>query len=136
MSDTNNMKECIDMCWSCRDTCQKTLFTHCLPMGGAHVEEEHVKIMLECIDICQIAADFMTRQSPHHGLTCGVCAEICTACADSCDRLDSEHMKECAEICRRCAEHCEETSERTMKQQTGPLIGGRKPFPAQGEGRA
>jgi hypothetical protein len=105
------MKNATQTCWECRHECQETLFTHCLEMGGAHVEAAHVRLMTDCIQICQISADFMVRNSPFHAGVCAVCADICDACAISCDAIQSEEMKRCAEICRRCAASCREMSE-------------------------
>lgn len=100
------MQECIRICWECRNECQETLYSHCLAEGGEHVEEAHVKLMADCIQICQAAADFMTRRSPVHASVCAACAEVCEACAASCARIGDEVMQACAEICRKCAEHC------------------------------
>ncbi len=107
----NTNQNCITTCWECRDECQKTLFTHCLYEGGKHVTPEHVKLMTDCIQICQAAADFMTRQSSLHASVCAACDEICEACAKSCEAIGGEHMKRCAEICRRCAQTCREMSQ-------------------------
>jgi len=101
-------EECIQLCWTCRDTCQKVFFHHCLEEGGEHVEQDHVKMMTDCIDICQIAADFMVRGSDHHQQICATCAEICEDCAKSCERIGGAKMQECADICRRCADKCRE----------------------------
>lgn len=106
--DHGSMSECIQLCWECRNECQKTLFTHCLEMGGKHVEKEHVKLMADCIQACQTAADFMVRNSQFHTSECTACADICEACAVSCDRIGGEEMKRCAELCRRCAQSCRE----------------------------
>ncbi len=38
------------------------------------------------------------------------CAEICEACAESCDRIGGKEMESCAEACRRCAQSCREMS--------------------------
>lgn len=106
----NANQDCILICWQCRDTCIKTLYTHCLYEGGKHVEPEHVKLMNDCIEICQLAADFMTRQSSLHVVVCASCADVCEACARSCEAVGGNHMQGCAEICRRCAESCREMS--------------------------
>jgi hypothetical protein len=53
----------------------------------------------------------MLRQSDFHMKTCGLCAEICTACAKSCERMgQDEQMKTCAAACRACAESCQKMS--------------------------
>src|SRR5688572_22077379 len=61
---------CIELCWSCRDTCQSMLFNHCLAKGGPHVAPDHVRLMTDCIQICQTSADFMTRNSALHSHIC------------------------------------------------------------------
>lgn len=106
--DTVNedMKDCTQMCWECRATCQETLFNHCLEEGGRHVAPDHVRVIMDCIEICQTAADFMTRNSPLYLATCAACADICEACARSCEKIGGDHMNRCAEHCRRCAESC------------------------------
>lgn len=102
------LKECIQICWDCRTECLESLYDHCLPTGGKHAETEHVKLMADCIQACQTAADFMLRNSRLHTSECAACADVCEACADSCERLGDAKMKRCAEICRRCAQSCRE----------------------------
>lgn len=102
--------DCIKQCQECSDVCQNTLYNHCLPMGGEHTEAQHVKLMIDCIQVCMSAADFMNRKSPHHDAICAVCADICQECAESCDRIGGKEMEHCAEVCRSCAQSCREMS--------------------------
>lgn len=108
-------KDCIETCWACRHSCQDTLFNHCLLEGGAHTEADHVRLMTDCIQMCQAAADAMVRNSPRHAVICAACADICEACALSCEAIPGDHMKECARTCRECAEQCRRMG--TMKQK-------------------
>lgn len=110
MQANADLRECILKCRECSEECHETLINICLPKGGKHVEAEHVRMMLDCIQICQMSADFMTRNSPHHFDICNVCAEICEACAESCEAL-GEEMQVCVEACRTCANSCREMSE-------------------------
>ena len=105
---SREMQQCIEECLRCHGICLQTV-AHCLEMGGRHAEPSHIVLLLDCSEICQISANFMLRSSDRHHLTCGVCAEICRACADDCERLagDDQMMRQCAEECRRCAESCE-----------------------------
>ena len=105
-AQNNDVKDCVILCWTCRTECHETLFLHCLPTGGEHANAEHVKIMTDCIQICQAAADYMTRGSIMHAEVCVACADVCEACAESCESLGGEEMKRCADICRRCAQKC------------------------------
>jgi hypothetical protein len=101
------MRECIQNCLSCHAVCVETA-AHCLRMGGKHAEERHIKLLLDCAQICATSADFMLRGSEMHGLTCGVCAEVCRSCAEDCEHMadGDQQMLACAEMCRRCADSC------------------------------
>jgi hypothetical protein len=101
------MDRCIELCWECRTACMDTLYGHCLQMGGKHVEQAHVKLMSDCIEICQVCADFMRRGSAMHQAACRACADICAACAQSCETVGGEDMEACAKICRACSKECE-----------------------------
>lgn len=121
MLPKNGLEECIDACWQARHSCQKTLFEHCLKKGGEHTAPAHIELMISCMEICQTAADFMTRSSIVHAAICSACAIVCDACADSCeDILDEgkvcDDMQRCADLCRIAAKSC-----RTMGQETFPL---------------
>jgi len=102
------MRQCIEECTRCHAICLETV-GHCLELGGKHADPAHIRLLLDCADICRTSADFMLRGSDLHPRTCGVCAEVCRACADSCERMgrDDQMMQQCAQQCRRCAESCE-----------------------------
>lgn len=101
------MQECIDRCLSCHAICVETI-PHCLGMGGEHAESTHIGTLLDCADLCQTAADFMSRGSPAHPETCALCADACDRCAEECERLGENdvQMQRCAQHCRACAESC------------------------------
>jgi hypothetical protein len=107
----NAMRECIQNCQECHAICTETV-AHCLEKGGKHAAAEHIRLLLDCAEICATSADFMLRVSPEHARTCGVCAELCSQCADSCEQLGKgdQTMSQCAELCRRCAQSCERMS--------------------------
>lgn len=100
------LTDCIATCAECHETCEQMIFSHCLEMGGKHVQPDHLKLMADCAQICLTAADFMIRKSPRHGLVCRVCAEICEACAKDCESIGD--MDECVGVCQRCAASCRE----------------------------
>jgi hypothetical protein len=81
----------------------------CLEMGGRHVEPVHFRVMMNCAQLCQTAADFMLSRSPFHAQLCALCAEICDACGDSCEAVGG--MPQCVEVCRSCAESCRQVVE-------------------------
>jgi len=100
------MQQCIQECLTCHSTCLQAV-SHCLQMGGKHADPRHITLLLDCAEICQTSANFMLRGSALHGRTCGVCAEVCERCAQSCEQMgDDATMRACADECRRCAESC------------------------------
>jgi hypothetical protein len=107
---TSEMQECIDNCTGCHATCLETV-THRLKKGGRHAEADHIRLLLDCAQICATSADFMLRGSDLHTATCRACAEVCARCAEDCERLaDDDIMRRCAEECRACAESCRRMS--------------------------
>ena len=100
------MDRCIEVCQSCHETCVESI-THCLHLGGKHIEPDHLRTLMDCADICITDAQFMMRNSPLHQEVCAACATVCEACAKSCEALAEERqMQLCADQCRRCAELC------------------------------
>jgi len=75
-------------------------------MGGAHTAPAHIKLLISCAEICQVAVNFMARRSEFARQVCMLCAELCQACAASCNKLNDPSMQKCAEMCRRCAKAC------------------------------
>ena len=102
------MQDAIKACLDCHSMCLDTAMNDCLQRGGRQAEQKHLRLMLNCAELCQTSANFMLSDSPLHGRVCGVCAEACEACAKSCDQVGE--MSECAEECRKCAESCRRMS--------------------------
>ena len=102
----DEMLACIQTCLDCHRSCLDTI-PYCLQQGGMHSEANHIRLMMDCAEICQTSANFMLRGSDLHMYTCGACAEICARCAADCDRMsDDQRMAACAEECRRCSDSC------------------------------
>lgn len=102
-----SMDECIERCLECAEACE-ALVPHCLAMGGEHASVAHIRLLMDCADICTLSSRFMIRGSDLHMETCATCAAICDACAKDCERLagDDQVMRDCALACRRCEESC------------------------------
>jgi len=98
------METCIRECLECSSTCLRMAATHCLELGGPHVEPVHYRTMLDCAEICQTSAHFMQRNSTLHAYVCRACATVCEECARSCEAIGD--MEECVITCRRCSESC------------------------------
>ena len=100
------MNQCMKNCNECSEICMKTIM-HCLQKGGDHASPEHIRLMMDCAEICKMSASFMARGSDHAGRIAEICAEICEKCAESCEAMaDDSEMARCADICRQCAESC------------------------------
>lgn len=116
---SKDMQSCIDNCLECAATCEQTL-SYCLSQGGKHAEAKHIKLLLDCIDICHTSARLILRGSEQHSVTCRACADICRLCADACNAMGDETMKRCATVCEKCASSCESMSGVSgTRQQTG-----------------
>ena len=105
-TEESRIERCIEACLECRRVCFEMAMTHCLKQGGAHVEQGHLSLMLNCASLCQTTADFMLAGSALHAEVCRVCADVCAACAQSCARLAG--MEACERACRRCETLCSE----------------------------
>ena len=100
---SKEMDECINGCLACHATCLQTV-EHCLEKGGAHAAREHIRLLLDCAELCEVSAHVMIRQSPFQGRICALCAEACRACEADCRSMGDVVDLRCAESCRRCAE--------------------------------
>jgi len=102
----HEIQHCIDVCQECHEACL-ALVDHCLRKGGRHADAAHIRMLLDCAQICGTSADFMIRGSDLHPETCRACAAVCDRCAEDCTRLgDDEAMRACVDVCHRCAQSC------------------------------
>jgi hypothetical protein len=101
----NEYQSCIDLCSKCAMTCD-----HCAAscMKEPHVTEliPCIRLDLECVAICRAAIRIMILESNHANAVCQLCADICIACAEECEKHDHDHCRECAAVCRECAAEC------------------------------
>ena len=106
-------KQCVEECAACHALCIET-FTHSLADGEAR-EDAHLRLLLDCAEMCQTAAHFLLRESDLHAYTCRLCAAICRQCATKCERFRHDPLMDaCAQSCRRCAAACEGLSRSAM----------------------
>lgn len=104
----DEMKKCIQLCRDCHAMCTQTI-AHCLKLGGRHASPEHIRLIVDCAQMCATSADYMLRESPFHDQICRLCAELCKECGKDCQQVagDDQMVKECIEMCRKCAGSCE-----------------------------
>ncbi len=108
---SEQMGRCIKLCQDCHAMCIK-LIGYCLKLGGRHAAPEHIRLVIDCAEMCRTNVDYMLRESTFHSRVCELCAEMCRVCAESCEKLagDDLTVKDCADMCRRCADSCKHMS--------------------------
>src|ERR1700682_6009384 len=57
---------------------------------GKQAEAAHIRLLLDCAEICQTSANFMLRGSELQGDTCGACAEVCDRYAQACAQFGDD----------------------------------------------
>jgi hypothetical protein len=109
MDHSERLAACIETCRQCHQTCLETV-SHCLSLGGRHADPAHIRLLMDCAEICQTSASFMIRDSEWLDLTCAACSEVCARCSEDCESMaeGDGQMIACAAVCRRCAESCHE----------------------------
>ncbi len=104
---TPEMEQCILNCERCYRQCLEML-DYCLSMGGSHAEVKHIQLLIDCAKVCETSVHMMARYSAFHPQMCGVCADVCAACAQSCEQVDPDDAmhQACVEACRDCEASC------------------------------
>jgi hypothetical protein len=103
VSNESGMADCIAACNECNRTCLQHI-EHCLSLGGAHSEPQHISMLLTCASVCRVTAELMSIESDWYATMCDLCAQVCDECADACDDLGD--MDDCVAACQDCAEEC------------------------------
>jgi hypothetical protein len=106
---STDVRHCVEAFSDCYTSCTETL-TYCLDVGGALADPEHLRLLIDCAEICQTGQNTLLRGSGLSQLLATVGAEACEKCADSCRALDGsdEQLESCAEMCLHCAGTCRE----------------------------
>lgn len=86
----------------------------CKSCANEDLKEQDVEVLARCIKlnhdcaaVCILAMQAMASDSEFVKQICKLCAEICTTCANECDKHEHiEHCKMCAEACRKCTLEC------------------------------
>lgn len=100
------MQQCIHQCHDCETTCQLTLM-YGLRQGGTYAEAAHIRLLLDCLALCQTCTGRLSRDSEFAGRYCTLCADVCDRCAASCEQFAGDaQLVACAASCRRFAESC------------------------------
>ena len=64
MQATNQVvQRAIDDCKECHVICVQTI-QYSIQQGGPHVAPDHLRLLEDCAQLCQLSEDFMLRVSP------------------------------------------------------------------------
>ena len=105
---SHKVRETMQALQHCHATCHAMAMTHCLETGGEHARPQHLRLMLDCADICALTADALGRKSQFHNRLAQLCAEVCETCEQDCAALGG--MEGCVTACRDCARLCSEVA--------------------------
>jgi hypothetical protein len=97
------LARCIAACNECNRVCLQSI-EHCLSLGDAHSEPQHIAMLLTCASVCRTASELMSIESDWYATLCDLCAQVCDECADACEELGD--MEDCVAACQDCAEEC------------------------------
>lgn len=103
---TQAMREAIRECTSCAIAAKEAL-TFSLAHGAEHAEADHLRLLMDCAQICQTSADFLLRASPLNGDICRACAIVCRAVGADASDIGTPELLRLAEHCRACATACD-----------------------------
>jgi hypothetical protein len=100
------LQDCQENCEACYRVCLQTL-VHATRHSAHPVHESHLRLLMDCIDICHACANFLLRGSDLRAQVCRACAAICERCAELCgQRRDDAQIRLCEQACLRCSESC------------------------------
>ncbi len=100
-----SMAGCEEHCSTCQSKCEKAE-EYVKGAGGKIASEKRLKLLADCASICKTSHDFLSRGSQFHPEVCKVCADVCNACAKSCEEANDPKLKDCMDECKKCAESC------------------------------
>ena len=103
----NHFKSCIDACLECVAICNQCAVA-CLNEKDTEHLKRCIELDLDCATVCRSTVELMSRSSSFADSYCRLCADVCAACAEECERHAAmhDHCRLCAEACRRCADAC------------------------------
>lgn len=106
-------RTCVDACQSCAVECEHCA-SACLQEPDVSARVRCIQLLRDCADICVMAVRWMARGSSNINKICGLCADVCDACAAECARFKDAHCQRCADECRKCAAECRKMAGATL----------------------
>src|ERR1044072_7232347 len=99
-------QQLLDALTECTRACHHCCVS-CLREEDVTMMAECIRLDMDCAQICELTAAFLSRESGHTRHLFKECAEIWQQRAEECaNHAHLDHCKECAEACRKCANLC------------------------------
>lgn len=102
---TAELQECVTHCLECHRICLGAAMKYHLNAEANRIEPAHVRLLINCAEICHTTATAILVGAPLLKPTCRVCAKVCRRCAADAERHGG--MEECAQASQRCADFCQ-----------------------------
>jgi hypothetical protein len=101
------VRACVEATSDCYSACTETL-TYSLDSGIDLFDQRHLRLLIDCCEVCQTAQNILLRASELSMMLAAVCVEACEKVADHCRQLDAsdEQLAACAEVCDHTADCC------------------------------
>jgi hypothetical protein len=97
---------CVRALRACHDICLRAATVDRLMISGLPVPANHIRSMLDCAEICQVAANFLVRDSDNYVRICYEAAVICRELASMSEKFDNNMNVVAA--CNACASACDD----------------------------
>jgi hypothetical protein len=83
-------------------------FNYCLAGDAGLRDPRHLRLLIDCCEVCQTAQNSLLRGSEVSTMLAAVCVEACEQLAESCRALDGsdDQLIRCAEQCDEAADCC------------------------------
>lgn len=101
------MNDCIQACNDTHEAALRT-FAWATVEGFQEMTPEFVRLLSDCAEITQTAANFMLRGSQLHYETCKACEEVCEAVFEACEQSGLDEIADFKAQVKACADKCRE----------------------------
>lgn len=107
----------VDECRSCASICHDTL-NYCLRMDGELSDQSFIRLLQDCAEICEAAAESRWQEPGAQMRNFELCAELCERLAWASGQFYYDPiLLRCSATCRQCASYC-----RGKTEETAPVI--------------
>lgn len=96
-------RACIEAFQTCEQLCLRTLPFVCNEISRP-LQADLVRVILDCAEMCRLAANFLVRDSEHYIRVCREASEICGDLATHCEAV--EGLGGLHSVCDECVAAC------------------------------